>query len=67
MPTTPQLTRTDRSITEGGRLGITLLPNIDGGNGTTSAAFRYVSVVPEPSSLQLIVVGMIFAGRRFRR
>jgi hypothetical protein len=64
MPTKPQLTRTDRSITEGGQLGITFLPNVDGGNATASAVFRYVSVVPEPSSLPLLVVGMILAGRR---
>jgi hypothetical protein len=59
-PTSPQLTATDHRLTEGGGLGFTLTPNLNGGSATASVAFRYfaVNAIPEPSAFAL---GLILA------
>jgi hypothetical protein len=52
-PISPQLTAIDDRQQVGGGVGLTLVPNLDGGSAPAAVVFRYYSVVPEPSSLGL--------------
>jgi hypothetical protein len=58
MPASPQLTEQDNVWTEGGHLGLSLNPNLDGGDSQASVVFRYYAVVPEPATLLLAMLGM---------
>jgi len=57
-PAGPQLTVTDSRLTEGGQLGFTFSPNFGGGDAPASAVLRHYSVVPEPSTALLAIIGL---------
>ena len=47
MPASPQLLVLDNVWTDGGALGLTLNPNLDGGSSSAAVAFRSYTVLPE--------------------
>ncbi len=58
-PARPQLSRTNNTLTQPGRVGFTLTPNFGGGSGSATVVLRHYMVVPEPSTTALLCVGFI--------